>query len=116
KADLRALLTDSQEWWPADWGSYIGLFIRMAWHGAGTYRTVDGRGGAGRGQQRFAPLNSWPDNVSLDKARRLLWPVKQKYGQKISWADLYMLAGNVALENAGFRTFGFGAGREDVWE
>ncbi len=93
KADLRALLTDSQEWWPADWGSYIGLFIRMAWHGAGTYRTVDGRGGAGRGQQRFAPLNSWPDNVSLDKARRLLWPVKQKYGQKISWADLYMLAG-----------------------
>ena len=101
KADLRALLTDSQEWWPADWGSYIGLFIRMAWHGAGTYRTVDGRGGAGRGQQRFAPLNSWPDNVSLDKARRLLWPVKQKYGQKISWADLYMLAGNVALENAG---------------
>ena len=116
KADLRALLTDSQEWWPADWGSYIGLFIRMAWHGAGTYRTVDGRGGAGRGQQRFAPLNSWPDNVSLDKARRLLWPVKQKYGQKISWADLYMLAGNVALENAGFRTFGFGAGREDVWD
>ncbi len=116
KADLRELLTDSQEWWPADWGSYIGLFIRMAWHGAGTYRTVDGRGGAGRGQQRFAPLNSWPDNVSLDKARRLLWPVKQKYGQKISWADLYMLAGNVALENAGFRTFGFGAGREDVWE
>ena len=116
KADLRALLTDSQEWWPADWGSYIGLFIRMAWHGAGTYRTVDGRGGAGRGQQRFAPLNSWPDNVSLDKARRLLWPVKQKYGQKISWADLYMLAGNVALENAGFCTFGFGAGREDVWE
>lgn len=116
KADLRALLTDSQEWWPADWGSYIGLFIRMAWHGAGTYRTVDGRGGSGRGQQRFAPLNSWPDNVSLDKARRLLWPVKQKYGQKISWADLYMLAGNVALENAGFRTFGFGAGREDVWE
>lgn len=116
KADLRALLTDSQEWWPADWGSYIGLFIRMAWHGAGTYRTVDGRGGAGRGQQRFAPLNSWPDNVSLDKARRLLWPVKQKYGQKISWADLYMLAGNVALENTGFRTFGFGAGREDVWE
>ncbi|WEF26103.1 catalase/peroxidase HPI [Klebsiella aerogenes] len=116
KADLRTLLTDSQEWWPADWGSYIGLFIRMAWHGAGTYRTVDGRGGAGRGQQRFAPLNSWPDNVSLDKARRLLWPVKQKYGQKISWADLYMLAGNVALENAGFRTFGFGAGREDVWE
>lgn len=116
KADLHALLNDSQEWWPADWGSYIGLFIRMAWHGAGTYRTVDGRGGSGRGQQRFAPLNSWPDNVSLDKARRLLWPIKQKYGQKISWADLYMLAGNVALENSGFRTFGFGAGREDVWE
>ena len=116
KKDLKALLTESQPWWPADWGSYAGLFIRMAWHGAGTYRTVDGRGGAGRGQQRFAPLNSWPDNVSLDKARRLLWPVKQKYGQKISWADLYMLAGNVALENAGFRTFGFGAGREDVWE
>ena len=116
KADIRAVLTDSQEWWPADWGSYIGLFIRMAWHGAGTYRTVDGRGGAGRGQQRFAPLNSWPDNVSLDKARRLLWPVKQKYGQKISWADLFILAGNVALENSGFRTFGFGAGREDVWE
>lgn len=116
KADLKALLTDSQPWWPADWGSYIGLFIRMAWHSAGTYRSADGRGGAGRGQQRFAPLNSWPDNVSLDKARRLLWPVKQKYGQKISWADLYILAGNVALENAGFRTFGFGAGREDVWE
>ena len=116
KGDLKALLTDSQPWWPADWGSYAGLFIRMAWHGAGTYRAVDGRGGAGRGQQRFAPLNSWPDNVSLDKARRLLWPIKQKYGQKISWADLYVLAGNVALENAGFRTFGFGAGREDVWE
>lgn len=116
KSDLRALLTESQPWWPADWGSYIGLFIRMAWHSAGTYRSVDGRGGSGRGQQRFAPLNSWPDNVSLDKARRLLWPVKQKYGQKISWADLYILAGNVALENSGFRTFGFGAGREDVWE
>ena len=116
KADLKALLTESQPWWPADWGSYIGLFIRMAWHSAGTYRSVDGRGGSGRGQQRFAPLNSWPDNVSLDKARRLLWPVKQQYGQKISWADLYILAGNVALENAGFRTFGFGAGREDVWE
>ncbi|ADP12905.1 Catalase-peroxidase 1 [Erwinia sp. Ejp617] len=116
KADLKSLLNDSQEWWPADWGSYIGLFIRMAWHSAGTYRTVDGRGGSGRGQQRFAPLNAWPDNVSLDKARRLLWPVKQKYGQKISWADLYILAGNVALENAGFRTFGFAAGREDVWE
>ncbi|MCA6218302.1 catalase/peroxidase HPI [Ideonella sp. B7] len=116
KADLQALLTDSQDWWPADWGSYAGLFIRMAWHSAGTYRMVDGRGGAGRGQQRFAPLNSWPDNVSLDKARRLLWPVKQKYGQAISWADLMILAGNVALENSGFRTFGFGAGREDVWE
>ena len=116
KADLKQLLTDSQDWWPADWGSYGGLFIRMAWHSAGTYRTVDGRGGAGRGQQRFAPLNSWPDNVSLDKARRLLWPIKQKYGQKISWADLMILAGNVALEASGFRTFGFGAGREDVWE
>ncbi|WP_238483471.1 catalase/peroxidase HPI [Rahnella perminowiae] len=116
KADLKGVLTSSQPWWPADWGSYIGLFIRLAWHSAGTYRSVDGRGGSGRGQQRFAPLNSWPDNVSLDKARRLLWPVKQKYGQKISWADLYILAGNVALENAGFRTFGFGAGREDVWE
>ena len=116
KGDIRAVLTDSQEWWPADWGTYMGLFIRMAWHSAGTYRTLDGRGGSGRGQQRFAPLNSWPDNVSLDKARRLLWPVKQKYGQKISWADLFILAGNVALENSGFRTFGFGAGREDVWE
>ena len=116
KADLKQLLSDSQDWWPADWGSYGGLFIRMAWHSAGTYRTVDGRGGAGRGQQRFAPLNSWPDNVSLDKARRLLWPIKQKYGQKISWADLMILAGNVALEASGFRTFGFGAGREDVWE
>lgn len=116
KADLRTILTDSQEWWPADWGSYAGFFIRMAWHSSGTYRMVDGRGGAGRGQQRFAPLNSWPDNVNLDKARRLLWPVKQKYGQKISWADLIVLAGNVALENAGFRTFGFAAGRDDVWE
>ncbi|WP_297200928.1 catalase/peroxidase HPI [uncultured Pluralibacter sp.] len=116
KGDLRKLLTDSQPWWPADWGSYGGLFIRMAWHGAGTYRSEDGRGGAGRGQQRFSPLNAWPDNVSLDKARRLLWPIKQKYGQKISWADLFILAGNVALENSGFRTFGFGAGREDVWE
>ncbi|EFM19364.1 MULTISPECIES: catalase/peroxidase HPI [unclassified Pantoea] len=116
KADIKGLLTESQSWWPADWGSYIGLFIRMAWHSAGTYRSVDGRGGSGRGQQRFAPLNSWPDNVSLDKARRLLWPIKQKYGQKISWADLYILAGNVALENSGFRTFGFGAGRDDVWE
>ncbi|WP_440976295.1 catalase/peroxidase HPI [Pseudoxanthomonas winnipegensis] len=116
KADIRRVLTDSQAWWPADWGTYAGLFIRMAWHSAGTYRMVDGRGGAGRGQQRFAPLNSWPDNVSLDKARRLLWPVKRKYGQQISWADLMVLAGNVALESSSFRTFGFGAGREDVWE
>ena len=116
KGDIRKVLTDSQEWWPADWGSYVGLFIRMAWHGAGTYRLVDGRGGAGRGQQRFAPLGAWPDNANLDKARRLLWPVKQKYGQKISWADLFMLAGNVALEASGFRTFGFAAGREDTWE
>jgi catalase-peroxidase len=116
KKDLHALMTDSQDWWPADFGSYVGLMIRMAWHSAGTYRIGDGRGGGGRGQQRFAPLNSWPDNVSLDKARRLLWPIKQKYGQKISWADLMILAGNVALEHAGFRTFGFGAGREDTWE
>lgn len=116
KSDIKTLLTESQVWWPADWGSYIGLFIRLAWHGAGTYRSVDGRGGSGRGQQRFAPLNSWPDNVSLDKARRLLWPIKQKYGQKISWADLFILSGNVSLENSGFRTFGFGAGRQDVWE
>ena len=115
KNDIKAVMTDSKDWWPADYGHYGPLFVRMAWHAAGTYRIADGRGGGGTGAQRFAPLNSWPDNVSLDKARRLLWPVKQKYGRKISWADLLILTGNCAIEDMGLETYGFGGGREDIW-